>query len=411
MVAIAVAIVILAVGTLIYWLRLGSGPPPAASRPADSEYVTGEATRTPTTTTPVDVQVVKPIRRDIAYSVTLPANIAPHFQATLYAKVSGYLKWIGPDKGDWVKKDDVVAIIDAPEVEEQYHQAVADHNIKKLTYQRLAKVWKENPDVIAKQDVDVAQAAYEGAKHQMEQRQVLRDYTKVRAPFAGVITARFADPGALIQVATSSATSAIPLFTLMDIETVRIYTNVPQEDAHLVKPGETEALLTVKELSDHKFSGTVTRSTFALDPSTRSLLVEIDLPNHDHALQPGTFGEVTLILNKKPSALVIPPGSIIATGKGKAVFIVTDGRAHSTPIKTGITDGRWVEVLQGLTGNEDVVVVGKTKLIDGAVVHAAPYNLPEGTPTIQTYERRSSGALNGRSDNATTDSASRNSTQ
>jgi membrane fusion protein, multidrug efflux system len=390
--AIVVGIVLLALGTLIYWQRPDAGAPPAASRPADSEYVAGQETMTPTTTTPVDVQVVKPIRRDIAYSVTLPANVAPHFQATLYAKVSGYLKWIGPDKGDWVKKHDVVAIIDAPEVEEQYHQAVADYKIKKLTYERLAKVWAENPDVIAKQDVDVAQATYEGAKHQMEQREALRDYTKVRAPFAGIITARFADPGALIQIATSSATGAIPLFTLMDIETVRIYANVPQEDAHLVKPGATDAVLTVKELGGRTFHGVVTRSTFALDPSTRSLLVEVDLPNPDHALQPGTFGELTLLLNKKPNALVLPLSSIVSNGKGKSVFLVDQGRAKSVAVKTGITEGKWTEITEGLTGGEEVVVVGKSKLMDGTPLNPSPYNLPEGNPATQRFERPSSGS-------------------
>jgi multidrug efflux pump subunit AcrA (membrane-fusion protein) len=185
----------------------------------------------PTAPAAAEVQVVAPIRRTVVYSITLPANISPHYQTTLYAKVSGYLKWIGPDKGDWVKKDQILAVIDAPEVEEQYQQAVADYKIKKLTFERLQKVWRETPDVIAKQDVDVAEAAFQGAKHLMEQRSILREYTKVRAPYAGVITARFADPGALIQVATASATSAIPLFTIMDIETVRVYTNVPQDDA------------------------------------------------------------------------------------------------------------------------------------------------------------------------------------
>jgi multidrug efflux pump subunit AcrA (membrane-fusion protein) len=107
---------------------------------------------------PVDVQVIKPTRRDLVYTVKLPANVSPLYQTTLYAKVAGYLKWIGPDKGDAVKKNEVVAVIDAPEVEEQYQQAVSDYKIKKLTYERLAKVWKESPDVIAKQDVDVAEA-------------------------------------------------------------------------------------------------------------------------------------------------------------------------------------------------------------------------------------------------------------
>ncbi len=142
--------------------------------------------------------------------MTLPANIAPLYQTTLYAKVSGYLKWIGPDKGDQVKNGQVMSIIDAPEVEDQYLQAAADYKIKKITFERLKNVWKESPDVIAKQDVDVAEAAYEGARTLMQQRAVMRDYTKVRAPYDGTVTARFADPGALIQIATSSATSATP---------------------------------------------------------------------------------------------------------------------------------------------------------------------------------------------------------
>src|SRR6476620_4544139 len=127
----------------------------------------------PSENQPVDVQVTKPLKKDLAYTITLPANIAPLYQTTLYAKVSGYLKWIGPDKGDQVKKGQIVAIIDAPEVEEHYLQSAADYKIKKITFDRLRSVWKESPDVIAKQDVDVAEAAYEGARTLMQQRAVL----------------------------------------------------------------------------------------------------------------------------------------------------------------------------------------------------------------------------------------------
>ncbi|MEX5219906.1 MAG: efflux RND transporter periplasmic adaptor subunit [Nitrospira sp.] len=339
---------------------------------------------------PIDVQVAKPIRRDLVYTITLPANIAPFYQTTLYAKVSGYLKWIGSDKGDAVKKNQVLAVIDAPEVEEQYQQAVSDHKIKKLTYERLAKVWKDSPDVIAKQDVDVAEAAFEGAKHSMEQREVLRAYTKVRAPYDGTITARFADPGALIQVATTSATGAIPLFTIMDLNTVRIYTNVPQDDSGWIIPGRTKASLILKEPADRTFTGTVTRTTLALDPSTRSLLVEVDLPNPDRLLRPGTFAEVALALREIPQALVLPPQAITGGASGQSVYIVDDqGQAKSISIRTGITDGRWVEITSGLSGDEDVVVVGKQKLVDGIPVATSPFRLPDAKPGQQAFERRS----------------------
>ncbi len=341
---------------------------------------------------PVDVQVTKPTRRLLVYNVTLPANVSPRYQTTLYAKVSGYLKWIGPDKGDAVKKDQVLAIIDAPEVEEQYHQAQSDYHIKRLTSERLAKVWKESPDVIAKQDVDVAEAATQGAKHLVDQRMALRDYTKVRAPYAGIITARFADPGALIQIATASSAGAIPLFTIMDLDTVRVYTNVPQDDSSWVQPGITKASVIVKGLEGRSFTGTVTRSTLALDPSTRSLLVEIDLPNPDHALRPGTFVEVALGLREIPDALVLPPQAVISGPTGKSVFIVEASRAKSVPVQTGISDGRWIEITSGLSGDEEVVVVGKRKLLDRSLVSPAPFNLPEGKPAQQKFERRSPGA-------------------
>lgn len=344
-------------------------------------------------THPVDVQVTRPVRQDLTYSITLPANISPHYQTTLYAKVSGYLKWIGPDKGDHVKKNQVVAVIDAPEVEEQYQQAVADYNIKKLTHERLANVWKESPDVIAKQDVDVAEAARQGAKNLMQQRAAMREYTNVRAPYDGIVTARFADPGALIQVATSSATNAIPLFTIMDLDTVRVYANVPQDDSPWIMPGRTKATVLVKELPERSFTGVVTRSTLALDPSTRSLLVEIDLPNPDHALRPGTFSEVTLGLRHIPNALVLPPQAVITGPKGKMVFIVQQGQAKSVPVQTGITDGKWIEIVSGLTGDEDVVVVGKRKLLAGSPVQVSPFKLPDAKPSQQKFERRSPGIL------------------
>ena len=367
--------------------------PPRQTAPAESASNGGYEKEAPAVidSTPVDVQVTTPTRQDLVYTITLPANIAPLYQTTLYAKVSGYLKWIGPDKGDRVKKDQVVAIIDAPEVEEQYQQAAADYKIKKITFERLDKVWKESPDVIAKQDVDVAEATYQGAKNLMQQRAAMREYTKVRAPYDGVVTARFADPGALIQVATSSATNAIPLFTVMDLDTVRIYANVPQDDSPWIMPGKTKATVIVKELPDRSFKGTLTRSTLALDPSTRSLLVELDLPNPDHALRPGTFAELSLSLREIPKALVLPPQAVISGPKGKTVFIIEQGKAKSVPVQTGISNGKWIEIISGLQGDEDVVVVGKRKLLDGAPVQASPFNLPEAKPSQQKFERRSAG--------------------
>jgi membrane fusion protein (multidrug efflux system) len=333
------------------------------------------------------VQTTRPVRRDFVRSLTLPANIAPWHQATLYAKVPGYLKEMKVDKGDEVVRGQLVAVVDAPEVEQQFRQAEADYKIKSLTHHRLLKVWKENADVIAKQDLDVAEATAEGAKHLMENRRTLYQYTRVEAPFSGTITARFADPGTMIQSGAGSATQAAPLYTLMNLDQVRVYVNVPQEAAHLAKPG-VPATLTLKELPGKPLRGAITRTTEALDPATRTLLVEIDMSNEERLLQPGMFVSVTLELQRHPQALSVPPSAIAqATGGSPrpTVFVVNQGTAMMKPVTTGIDDGTGIEITEGLSDEDQVVVVGKTGLKDGTSVRASPYNLPSGTPSRQKY--------------------------
>jgi membrane fusion protein, multidrug efflux system len=332
----------------------------------------------------ITVQTIRPVRRDVTRTLTLPGNIAPWLQATLYAKVPGYLKEMRVDKGDEVKKGQLLAVLDAPEVEEQFRQAQADYKIKSLTHQRLLKVWKENPDVIAKQDLDVAEATAEGAKHLMENRRTLYEYTRVEAPFDGTITARFADPGTMIQSGAGSATQAAPLYTLMDLDQIRVYVSVPQEAAHLAKPGVSARIL-LKELLGKALHGAITRTTEALDPATRTLLVEIDLPNDQRMLQPGMFVSVALELERHPQALLLPPSAIaqVPGTTRSSVFVVKNGTVRMMPVMTGIDDGMGIEIMEGLSEEDEVVVVGKTGLKDGTPVRASPYNLPSGTPSRQ----------------------------
>lgn len=342
-------------------------PPPATSSPSSAAL--------PVQTLPVQ-------RRDLARTLTLPGNVSPWLQATLYAKVPGYLKWMGVDKGDVVKKGQLLAVLDAPEVEQQFRQADADYQIKLVTFERLRNVWRENPDVIAKQDVDLAEAAAKAAKHLRDSRRSMLEYTKVFAPFDGTVTARFADPGAFIPAATGSATQSIPFFTVMDLDTVRIYVSVPQETALWAKQG-IPTLLTVRELPGQEFRGTITRTTTALDPSTRTLLVEIDLPNPDHRLRPGMFVSATLVLEERPQTLALPPAALVSDKAGKSVFVAEGGTAKRVAVKTGLDDGAWVEITEGLQEGMDVIVVGKSGLTDGQAVHASPYNLPTGKPASQ----------------------------
>lgn len=331
-----------------------------------------------------EVQVSKPLRRSVAATLRLPATVSPYSQTTLYSKVSGYLKTIHVDKGDSVRAGQVLAVIEDPELEERYQQAQSEYAIKKVTYERLSNVWKENPDVIAKQDVDLAEAASLGAKHALEQLAAMLDYTKVRAPYNGIVTARFVDPGALIQAAVSSATQAVPLFTIMDTAVLRFYVNVPQEDAPYVKKG-TPVAIVLKDLEGKTLEAAVTRSTMSLDPGTRTMLVEIDIPNPGRALAPGMFAEVILYLRRHQDALVVPPAALVSENSSKAVFVVERGIVRKVQVQTDIDDGVWVEITSGLTGAEDVVVVGKARLTDGIQAKASPYSLPSGQPSRQKY--------------------------
>lgn len=352
--------------------------------PASSETKPAAASPSSTPAGPA-VQTLKVERRDLTRSLTLPGNVSPWLQATLYAKLPGYLKWMGADKGDVVKKGQLLAVLDAPEVEQQLQQAEADYHIKQITFERMRNAWKENPDVIAKQDIDLAEAAAKAAKHLRDSRKSMLEYTKVSAPFDGIITARFADPGAFIPAATGSATQTVPFFTIMDIDTLRVYVGVPQEAALWAKQG-IRTLLTARELPGQEFKGTITRTTTALDPSTRTLLVEIDLPNPNHRLRPGMFVSATLILEERPQVLAIPPAALVtgkSTKSAKAVFAVEGGTVKRVPVKTGLDDGAWVEITEGLQEGMDVVVVGKSGLSDGQAIVTSPYSLPTGKPSSQ----------------------------
>lgn len=342
-------------------------PPPADSSPSSATL--------PVQTLPVQ-------RRDLTRTLTLPGNVSPWLQATLYAKVPGYLKSMNADKGDVVKKGQLLAVLDAPEVEQLFQQADADYQIKQVTFERLRNVWRENPDVIAKQDVDMAEAAAKASKHLRDSRRAMLEYTKVFAPFDGTVTARFADPGAFIPAATGSATQSIPFYTVMDLDTVRVYVSVPQEAALWANPG-VPAILTARELPGQEIRGAITRTTNALDPSTRTLLVEIDLPNPTHRLRPGMFVTATLILEEHPKALALLPAALVSDYTGTSVFVVEGGTVKLVAVKTGLDDGTWVEVTEGLRENMEVVVVGKTGLTDGQAVRASPYSLPTGKPANQ----------------------------
>jgi membrane fusion protein, multidrug efflux system len=314
---------------------------------------------------PRHVIVVKPDRGVVERTITLPGDLVGYYQSALYAKVTGYLKSISVDKGDWVKSGQVLAVIEVPELEQQLARAKADLEVQRLTYQRLESVWKEDPRLVARQDVDIAFGKYQEAKANTDELLAMDGYTRITAPFDGVITGRFVDPGALIhadgqQTATMplqgegrSGGSPVPVVSVARLDKLRIYIYVPQSEADSVHRG-LPATVTVQGLDGSHFCGTVARFSHSLDLATRTMLTGVDLENPGHELYPGMYADVTLILQRDSDALRLPAATIGGEDT-HAVFVVKAGRLVEVPVTVGLNDGRHAEISSGLT-TKDLVV-------------------------------------------------------
>jgi membrane fusion protein (multidrug efflux system) len=341
------------------------------------------------------VTVVQPVEKPADLSITLPASVEAFEQATLYAKVSGYVQSVNVDKGDRVKKADVLALLDVPEVFKQYQsvlasvqqaqaevkRARAETSLKQVTYQRVAGVRQSKPDVLPQQDVDAARAAFEAAqgdadlakakvalaRAEVGRLEALRQFAKITAPYDGVITARFVDPGALIQQGTNSA--GTPLLTIASMDTVRVYIDVPEADVSYVARGKP-AMVLLNALPEAGFSGAITRIANAVDPQTRTMKTEIDLPNPGHRILPGMYGTAALKLVTESNALFVPGPAIRRDGDGRPfVYTVEQHRLRKIPVQTGLDDGSMMEV-RGLRSSQMVVLSGTASLQEGLAVQS-----------------------------------------
>lgn len=313
---------------------------------------------------PMEVGTAHPFTGDIVRNVTLPGIVAPNQQATLYAKVAGYLKEIKVDKGDVVKQGDLLATIEAPEILADRAKFKADLDIADIDFQRTTKAQQKAPDLIVVQSVDATRAKYLAAKANFDRAETLLSFTQIIAPFSGVVTRRSVDPGAFIPAATSgSAAQNAVILTLMDFATVRIQVGIPEPEVPLVRRGLPIQLI-IDELPGRSFSGVISRYSQSLD-DTRTMLTEIDIPNPKGDLLPGMYAKVRIGIEKKEKVLLVPVASLLMEKANAFVFIVLDNKAKKTPIKIGFNDGVNVEVTAGLQANDLVVVLGKQALNDG----------------------------------------------
>lgn len=343
--------------------------------------------RTARTPEPI-VTVLHPQRGAMTLSVELPGDVVGYYEAALHAKVTGYLKSISVDKGDRVKAGQLLAVIEVPELRANLERAEANLAIDKITYQRLNQVWRSDPRLVAREDVDMAYAKYRAAQANVNTLRTLVGYTRIIAPFNGIITGRFADPGALIRAgggdigvnessalispgATEGAgghrTGGGPILTIARLNKLRVYVYVPGRSCRYIRDG-TPATLTFDDIPGLLIRSSVTRYASALDLATRTMLTEIDINNPDGRIYPRMYAHVELELVSHPEAIRVPASAVSGEEEAAMVLTVRGGRLIRTRVLTGINDGTWVEIVKGLTTKDLVVATFSDDLHSGEKV-------------------------------------------
>ncbi len=333
------------------------------------------------------VVVVQPKRSAPAQEIVLPANVQAFTDAPIYARTNGYLKKWYVDIGTRVIAGQLLADIDTPEVNQQLRQALADLataqanlNLSKITADRYAGLLMT--DSVSKQESDNAAGDYEAkqanlqsAQANVKRLQELQSFQKIYAPFSGVITARNTDVGALIDSGSSGGVRT-ELFHLVQPDKLRVYVSVPQVYSQAAKPGLT-ADLTLSEFPGRPFVGKLVRTANAIDPSSRTLLVEIAVDNPTGQLFIGSYAEVHLKLPTAAAAFILPVNTLLFRAEGLRVAAVGAGqKVELKQITLGHDFGSEVEVIAGLSGSESVIVNPPDSVIDGETVRIA--QTPQG---------------------------------
>jgi len=335
------------------------------------------------------VSVIHPKLGAPETEIVLPGNIQAFIDSPIYARTDGYLKNWYADIGAHVKQGQLLAEIETPEVDQQLYQARADlntaqanYNLSEITASRYQGL--SQSDSVSKQDVDNAvgdfqakKAIVASAEANVKHFEELQSFEKIYAPFDGVITARNTDIGHLIDSGSAGGT-ATELFNISSTRVLRVYVNVPQQDSPSAKPG-LAADLTLQEFPGRRFPGKLVRTAKAIDPTSRTLLVEVDVENPDGTLLPGAYAEVHLKIPSGAPAAIVPAGALIFRSQGLQVGTVENGnRAALVDVTLGRDFGADVEVVSGLTANDLVIVNPPDSLVSGETVRVAAPGENEG---------------------------------
>jgi RND family efflux transporter MFP subunit len=346
--------------------------------------------------TPSPAAVVQVRRTPLSNTLSIAGEFLPYQEVELHAKVAGYIKNINVDIGDRVRTGQVLAVLEIPELVAQLQAAAAGvrHSQEEITHAenevsraqadfaalhaaatRLKQASETRPGLIAEQELDDAiakdrstEAQVEGAKSalaaarqqlevsQADQRHyaALSEYSRITAPFDGVVTWRYADTGSLIQAGTSNI-SSLPVVKLSQVNLLRLRIPVPESLAASVRDGEPADIRV--QATDEHFSAKIIRSAGSLDPSTRTMQVEVDVPNRDYRLTPGMYADVSLRIQNDPAALTLPLQAI-NRGADKTIVLLVNSQNHveEREIHTGIEGSDRIQVLSGLNAGDRVIV-------------------------------------------------------
>jgi membrane fusion protein, multidrug efflux system len=327
------------------------------------------------------VAVVSPLAETPDQDLVLPGSLQAYVESPIYARTSGYLVRWYKDIGSRVTKGELLAKIDTPEVDQELNQTraarqqiVAQVELAKISADRWENLRKT--DSVSAQEADQQASGYKqsqanlaAADANVRRLEQLEGFKDVYAPFAGVLTRRNVDPGALINAGAGAA--GRELFDLARVDPLRVYTSVPQAYAPSVKVG-AKAVITLQEFPGQKFFGTVARTAEAIDPSTRTLLTEVDVPNRDGRLLPGSFGEVHFAVGSNVNKVTIPVNAMLFRAEGPRVAVVgPGGKVQLRPINIGRDYGATLEVLGGVSTTDQVVINPADSLEDGQQVNVA----------------------------------------
>jgi RND family efflux transporter MFP subunit len=319
----------------------------------------------------------------------LPGTLQPLHEAVMYARSAGYVRHWYADIGAHVSAGEILATIEAPEVDQQVQEAQAQLKQATATL-ALAESdldrWKSlaHDSAVSQQELDQKTAAYQASaatanaqRANLQRLTSVQGYSRVTAPFAGVVTARNVDVGALVSPGTSGAgTGGAGLFRVSQTDTMRVYVNVPQSLVPSIHVGQS-ASVSLSEQQGRTYTGRVARTSDALDPATRTLLVEVDVANTDHSLLSGSFVQVGLTTAGMQPAIVVPANALLVNATGTQVIVVDDHNvAHYHKVTVGRDYGATVEILSGVDEGAIVALNPSDQIRDGHQIR--PVKVPAG---------------------------------